>query len=171
MTTQYTPYQQRNLRRYWNFIKHVLKTNPAVTTNFKAAKRVIGGIYYDVHHIIPLEMGGTNSSWNLVYLSKKQHLFAHNILNRIFGRHNEVIKRLDYITYINDIYLMERHAKVSIQKWLNGVKNQRLAQTLRPLTTGKLDRKSCLMVLKEFVKCGAMSEYHKAEPKKEKKKK
>lgn len=63
--------KQRNIRRYWNFIKYTLKHSPEATNNFKAQKRVINGVYYDVHHIIPQELGGTNASWNLILLTKK----------------------------------------------------------------------------------------------------
>lgn len=162
--------KNRNIQRYWNFIRHVLKNSPAATNNFKAQKRVISGVFYDVHHIIPLELGGTNAPWNLVLLTKKQHLFAHNILNRIFDRPKEVIKRLDYVANINDMYLMKTHSKVSILKWLNTVKNRELAETCTKFCTGRLDRKTALIVLNEFVKRGMFAEFHKAKPEEKKKK-
>ena len=162
--------KQRNIRRYWNFIRETLKTAPQVTNNFAAQKRVINGVFYDVHHIIPKELGGSNSSWNLILLTKKQHLFAHNILNRIFDRPNEIIKRLDYVANINEMYLMKTHNKVSILKWLNTVKNRELAETVTKFCTGRLDRKTALIVLNEFVKRGMFAEFHKAKPEEKKKK-
>ena len=160
----------RNIKRYWAFIKHMLKVNPPATHGFNQQKRVINGVFYDAHHIIPQELGGTNAAWNLVMLTKKQHLFAHNILNRIFNRPNEIIKRLDYVANINDMYLMKTHGKVSIPKWLNTVKNQELADVARKFSCGRIDRKTALIVLNEFVKRGAFAEFHKAKTVEKKKK-
>ena len=62
----------RNIKRYWAFIKHMLKVNPPATHGFNQQKRVINGVFYDAHHIIPQELGGTNAAWNLVMLPASQ---------------------------------------------------------------------------------------------------
>lgn len=160
--------KQRNIRRYWNFIRETLKTAPQATSNFAAQKRVINGVFYDVHHIIPKELGGSNSSWNLILLTKKQHLFAHNILNRIFDRPNEIIGNLDRVANVNDIYLMNTHPKVNVAKWLTTVKNQELAFVLKKFANGQVDRKTCIKLINEFVKLGKLSEYRKAPVEKQK---
>lgn len=40
---------------------------------------------YEIHHIIPLSIGGVDESFNLVYLTPKEHYLAHHILARIYG--------------------------------------------------------------------------------------
>ena len=156
--------KQRNIKRYWKFISEVLKTAPPATQNFAAQKRVINGVFYDVHHIIPKELRkeSSNASWNLILLTKKQHLLAHNILNRIFDRPNEIINHLDRVAYVNDVYLMNNHPKVNVAKWLTTVKNQELAYVLKKFANGQVDRKTCIKLINEFVKLGKLSEYHKA---------
>lgn len=37
-------------------------------------------VYCERHHFIPRCMGGTNESWNLVYLTAKEHFIAHHLL-------------------------------------------------------------------------------------------
>lgn len=37
-------------------------------------------VYCEKHHFIPKCMGGTNESWNLVYLTAKEHFIAHHLL-------------------------------------------------------------------------------------------
>lgn len=160
--------KRRNIKRYWNFIRTTLMTSPAATKNFAAQQRVINGVFYDVHHIIPKELGGSNSPWNLILLTKKQHLFAHNILNRIFDRPKEIIGNLDQVANVNDIYLMKTHPKVNIAKWLNTVKNQELAYVLKKFANGQVDRKTCVKLLNEFVKLGKLAEYRKVPEEKKK---
>lgn len=38
------------------------------------------GTYYEKHHIIPKSMGGTDDPNNLVFLTAKEHIFAHHLL-------------------------------------------------------------------------------------------
>lgn len=46
-------------------------------------------IYYENHHIIPKHMGGDNSKDNLVLLTFREHILAHYILWRIYGREGD----------------------------------------------------------------------------------
>jgi hypothetical protein len=46
-------------------------------------------IYYENHHIIPKHMGGDNSENNLVLLTFREHILAHYILWRIYGREGD----------------------------------------------------------------------------------
>jgi hypothetical protein len=41
--------------------------------------------YYETHHIIPKALGGTNEKSNLIKLTAYEHLFAHELLARIYG--------------------------------------------------------------------------------------
>lgn len=50
--------------------------------------------YSERHHIVPISLGGDNSSENLVYLSARAHLVAHWLLFKIHK--NEVMARAFY---------------------------------------------------------------------------
>jgi len=51
----------------------------------KARNRIINrnSDYYELHHIIPRSIGGSNESINLVYLTAKEHYIAHRLLTKI----------------------------------------------------------------------------------------
>lgn len=40
---------------------------------------------YEVHHIIPRSMGGSDKPFNLIYLTPREHFTAHHILARLYG--------------------------------------------------------------------------------------
>ena len=40
-------------------------------------------IYYELHHIIPKSLGGTEETTNKVYLTAKEHIVAHHLLCKI----------------------------------------------------------------------------------------
>lgn len=44
------------------------------------------GTYTEVHHIIPRHAGGDDSKENLIRLDYKQHVFAHHLLWKAYGR-------------------------------------------------------------------------------------
>jgi hypothetical protein len=41
--------------------------------------------YFERHHILPLSMGGDNSSSNLVYLTAREHLLSHWLLMKAYN--------------------------------------------------------------------------------------
>lgn len=49
----------------------------------RAQKRTKPAQYCERHHILPLCMGGSNASTNLVYLTAEEHYIAHQLLIRI----------------------------------------------------------------------------------------
>jgi hypothetical protein len=51
----------------------------------KAVKRALIEDYFEVHHIIPTSLGGTNDKSNLVKLTAREHFIAHCLLARIHG--------------------------------------------------------------------------------------
>jgi hypothetical protein len=42
------------------------------------------GVYYELHHINPLCMGGDNSEGNLILLTAREHFIAHLLLFRVY---------------------------------------------------------------------------------------
>lgn len=55
--------------------------------NKKVLKRD-SDVYYEVHHIIPKYMGGSNEKTNLVLLTAREHLLAHWLLTRFLTGSN-----------------------------------------------------------------------------------
>lgn len=41
--------------------------------------------YYEVHHIIPRSMGGSNEKENLIHLTAREHYIAHRLLYKIYN--------------------------------------------------------------------------------------
>lgn len=47
--------------------------------------------YYEVHHIIPKSLGGTNDESNLVTLTYREHIIAHMLLSEIYPNNTKLI--------------------------------------------------------------------------------
>ena len=52
--------------------------------------------YYEIHHIIPKCMGGTNDKTNLTHLTYREHFLCHWLLHRIYPSH----KKLQYAFHV-----------------------------------------------------------------------
>lgn len=51
----------------------------------KATTRGTVDGYYEIHHIIPRSMGGSDNASNLVHLTGREHFVAHLLLAKIYG--------------------------------------------------------------------------------------
>jgi hypothetical protein len=51
----------------------------------KEAELISSGDYKERHHIIPSYLGGSNKKDNLIYMSGRDHVFAHLLLGAIYG--------------------------------------------------------------------------------------
>ena len=51
----------------------------------KAINRTLIDGYFEVHHIVPKSLGGSNDKSNLVKLTAREHFIAHCLLARIYG--------------------------------------------------------------------------------------
>jgi len=59
----------------------------AIIRNAKLENRKKGATHYEVHHIIPTALGGTNIKDNLVLLTGKEHCTCHHLLTKFtFGK-------------------------------------------------------------------------------------
>lgn len=56
----------------------------------KARKRNKINEYFEIHHIIPLSMGGSNDESNLVKLTLREHYFAHELLVEMYPECKEL---------------------------------------------------------------------------------
>ena len=52
---------------------------------------VIQGTYYEKHHIIPKSHGGSDEADNLVLLTYRQHVFAHRLLWKAYGKPGDLM--------------------------------------------------------------------------------
>ena len=111
--------------------------------NFKTYKELIdyaknetrvkgGGKYYELHHIVPVFLGGTNDKSNLILLTLYEHVLAHYLL----AVENENNKKV-YAGNINSAWLIF-HARSSyknkrqeIEKWLKDGNAQKLTEDIK----------------------------------------
>lgn len=63
--------------------------NSAITENRKR-----GSNYYELHHIYPKSLGGTNNADNLVLLSAKEHFVVHHLLTKMVEDGSHRLKML-----------------------------------------------------------------------------
>lgn len=64
------------INKYYNWYNAIIK-------KASSENRVKGsGIYYEIHHIIPKALGGSDSKKNLVLLTAKEHLTCHHLLTK-----------------------------------------------------------------------------------------
>ena len=50
----------------------------------KAKNRSLQNVYTELHHILPVSMGGSNNKDNLVRLTAKEHFVSHHLLWKIY---------------------------------------------------------------------------------------
>lgn len=91
-----------------------------------------GGKYYELHHIVPVFLGGTNDKSNLILLTLYEHVLAHYLL----AIENENNKKV-YSGNINSAWLIF-HARSSykdkrqeIEKWLKDRNAQKLTEDIK----------------------------------------
>jgi hypothetical protein len=77
-------------------------------------------IYCEVHHILPISLGGTNENINLVKLTAKEHYIAHLLLTKF-------IRGKDRYKILNAFFCMNMKSKNTIDRY----SSSRLYQTLK----------------------------------------
>lgn len=78
------------------------------------------GVYYELHHIVPRHMGGSNDSSNLVLLTFREHVLAHYMLWRI---HNKNGDKLMFLLRSNQTEEAQRlRVKMAVESNRNGGK-------------------------------------------------
>lgn len=110
--------------------------------------------YYELHHIIPKCLGGTNKKENLVFLTPKEHFIAHLLLVKIYPKNSK-------LTYAICAFQMKKnerkltsnqYSKIKIQNVKNMTGNEPWNKGLKlgPQSDELKKRKS--KTLKEFWK-------------------
>lgn len=78
-----------------NYSKHY---NTLINRSQLANRKKGHGIYYELHHIIPKCLGGSNLKENLVLLTGREHFIAHQLLTRIYPDTPKLIFALHMMT-------------------------------------------------------------------------
>ena len=83
---------------------------------------------YEIHHIIPKSIGGSNKRSNLVKLTYREHFIAHRILSKCYkgwraGKMIDIVAKMSRSSFYSD-YLksfdyerIRDHHSQSVQKW------------------------------------------------------
>lgn len=95
-----------------------------IIENAKKQTRQKGITYYELHHIIPKSMGGTNKKENLVLLTPKEHFICHRLLIEIYK--NDHIK---YISMLRAFIMLASKNNHQTKRYINSrsyesIKNQ-----------------------------------------------
>ena len=79
---------------YTNVYNNLVNSRKNRGLNKKALKENGDNNYYEKHHIIPKCIGGTDDEDNLVLLNFREHVIAHELLNRIHPENKKLMKAL-----------------------------------------------------------------------------
>lgn len=109
------------------------KTYKKLIDYAKNEVRVKGGEeYYELHHIVPVFLGGTNDKSNLILLTLYEHVLAHYLL----AIENENNKKV-YAGNINAAWLIfharnsYKNKRQEIEKWLKDRNAQKLTEDIK----------------------------------------
>lgn len=78
-------YLKKENNKYTLFIMDKIKTNASISQKITNKNFNFDSKQFEKHHIIPKHIGGPNASWNLVYLSKEDHVEAHLLRYEVYG--------------------------------------------------------------------------------------
>lgn len=109
------------------------KTYKELIDYAKNETRIKGdGKYYELHHIVPVFLGGTNDKSNLILLTLYEHVLAHYLL----AIENENNKKI-YAGNINSAWLIfharssYKNKKQEIENWLKNEDAQKLTEDIK----------------------------------------
>lgn len=85
---QSQPFTSRQLKYQLHYDKLILR-GQLRATNRTDANLILNG-YCEEHHIIPLCLGGQDTSNNKVFLSPEEHFVAHQLLSMIYPSHQGI---------------------------------------------------------------------------------
>lgn len=77
----------------------------------RAKSRNILPEFYEIHHIVPISMGGTNEESNLVALTIKEHVLIHKLLVKIYPNSRPLILALVAMSLDNSKNYLRRDIK------------------------------------------------------------
>ncbi len=75
---------------------------------------ILPGVYYEIHHIIPKCLGGTDNADNLVKLLPEEHYVAHQLLVKIYPDNQKLI----YAALMMTISTEKQIRNNKLYKWI-----------------------------------------------------
>ena len=117
-----------NDSKYTNWYYSIIK-------RAKSENRERHGRYYELHHIIPKCMNGSNGNHNLVLLTLREHFVCHLLLPKMAvesAHRNSLYCALSYFkkcftSHMYEIYRKHHSKTMSERIWVNdGIKNKRI---------------------------------------------
>lgn len=78
-------YLKKENNKYSLFIINKINTNSSISQEIKNQNVNFDRKLFEKHHIIPKHTGGPDASWNLIYLSKEDHVEAHILRYEVYG--------------------------------------------------------------------------------------
>ena len=103
-------------KKYDKLIEKVKKENRGVE------KLENHGYFYNIHHIVPLGLGGEDSTNNLIKLTLKEHFDAHELLAKMYvGTEFEVATKNMFNRFGNDskTFVLSQKRCIDRNKYLN----------------------------------------------------
>ena len=104
---------EKNYYDYCSYVK---------TLNRKKEKRLLKDgslnpnyVYYEIHHILPKSIGGSNEKYNLVLLTAREHYLAHYLLYKIYLNYNNSLTNKMSLAF----HLMSMYNGSSDRKYKN----------------------------------------------------
>jgi len=75
-------------------------------------RKLVEGVYYEKHHILPKSMGGKNNKCNLVNLTPKEHYVVHHLLTKMCEGDNS--RKMNYAFWkLNIRYKDEKRTNIN----------------------------------------------------------
>ena len=93
----------------------------------KAKSRTLMIEYYELHHIVPRCMGGTDELTNIVKLTGREHFTAHLLLTKIYPNNDKLLFAAAMMCASNII--LAGRSKNKMYSWLKVKRNQALSRT------------------------------------------
>lgn len=94
--------------------------------------KVLGGVYYENHHILPRCLGGDNSKFNLVLLTAREHFVCHKLLIEIYPNDKNLIHAIWLMVTNNRVKVSSREFEriklenaIELSKKYTGRKNSK----------------------------------------------
>lgn len=101
-----------------NYMKHYFQLMANVSD------RIYDSSIHDLHHIIPVMVGGPDHLLNIACLTKKEHILAHKLLRKFMpsrSHHSPIIKEGE--SRVNALYKLKMGQKQAIAIAMSKMKN------------------------------------------------
>jgi hypothetical protein len=148
-------------QNYYDYINYV-KTLGRI----KLKKNDPDYIYYELHHIIPKFMSGSNDENNLVLLTAREHWLAHYLLVKMFSTSPGAISSYWYISHKNGRWVSSKDyekMKIALAEYrdLSGEKNGMFGKTHTKESKERMSKEKHRRMIEEGAGCLNKKAYHK----------